>query len=86
MLVSARTGEGVDAFARWLADVSLRGRGVSGVAQDAGPSEAHASGARCGELLELRTEAGERFFAAERRAPGATVSPRWPSASRAAGA
>ena len=62
VLVSARTGEGVDGFREWLVQVAgrARGRRVTGRAEPP-PRAAPASQ----ERLAQRTEANERFFAAE---------------------
>ena len=71
MLVSARTGEGVEEWRDWLARVAERA-GAARVTQavDAGVLER-----RVDDLLERRTEANERFFAAAGRAHRAAVPP-----------
>ena len=61
MLVSARTGEGIDAWRDWLAAVGARGTGRLRERR----ALRSTADARVDELLERRTEANSAFFAAE---------------------
>ena len=84
LVLSARTGEGIEAFGEWLAAVAQRaaGGGLGGRAMEAGAASA---AARLGELLG-RARA-RRTAPSSRRAPsrwrGSATG--WPSASPAAG-
>ena len=77
MLMSARTGEGVDAWREWLT-----AKARTGAAAGAARAEALAAD-RVGELLARRTERTRR---SSRPRPTASLgcATRWPSGSRAA--
>ena len=80
MLVSARTGEGIDAWRDWLARVRGSARGARlNHAVGADPSLRRVDAA----LPSAPTPTG--LLRARGRAPGARCATAWPSASRAAG-
>ena len=81
--VSARTGEGVEAFSRVAGGRGAAGAGA-GVTGGAGTAPAGA-GARIDELLQLRTEANQRLLRRRGRAAGRAVPPDGGALRRAAG-